>query len=176
MGYDESKFSFLRTYWRFYSALAYSWASNLCSCRTVRGGKYPAAQRASCVLKTFLKLTPRRLKIPKCSNFCSLSYCLFTISEFSLVRGLRTLQDGITSYAVQLSEEKVAVFCFKNTSVWLQMIRKIQEFRFFFCNFCEIFETFRSRNVENVQKLIEMVLQWASWRKNRMLMSEIFPN
>ena len=48
MGYDESKFSFLRTYWHFYSALAYSWASNLCSCRTVRGGKYPAAQRASC--------------------------------------------------------------------------------------------------------------------------------
>ena len=51
MGYDESKFSFLRTSWRFYSALAYSWASNLCSCRTVRGGKYPAAQLASCVQK-----------------------------------------------------------------------------------------------------------------------------
>ena len=60
MGYDESRLSILRTYLRFYSALAILEPQNYVVIEQL-GGKYLAAQRASCskVIQTvyFLKFT-----------------------------------------------------------------------------------------------------------------------
>ena len=104
-------------------------------------------------LRTYLQSDIQKSKITKASflfRVCS------TRSEFSWARGLKTFNDEITSYAVHLFGEKVAVSCFKNNSQVLHMIRKIEELPILDVIFALFSETFRSSNIDNVQKWLKL--------------------